>query len=31
MDLLTDDDIDAVQQLAVWYYTNPTGDYHVET
>lgn len=30
MDLLTDDDIDAVQQLAVWYYTNPTGDYHVE-
>lgn len=31
MELLTDDDIDAVQQLAVWYYTNPTGDYHVET
>ena len=30
MDVLTDDDIDAVQQLAVWYYTNPTGDYHVE-
>ena len=28
---LTDDDIDATQQLAVWYYTNPTGDYHVNT
>ena len=31
MDVLTDDDIDAVQQLAVWYYTNPDDDYHVET
>lgn len=32
MELLTDDDIDAVQQLAVWYYTNPEGDpYHVTT
>lgn len=30
-DYLTDNDIDAVQQLAVWYYTNPTGDYHVNT
>lgn len=30
LELLTDDDIDAVQQLAVWYYTNPEGDaYHV--
>lgn len=29
--LLTDDDIDSVQQLAVWYFTNQTGDYHVET
>ena len=28
---LTDDDIDSVQQLVVWYFTNPTGDYHVET
>ena len=26
--LLTDDDIDVVQQLAIWYFTNPTGDYH---
>ena len=25
---LTDDDIDVVQQLAIWYFTNPTGDYH---
>ncbi len=31
-DLITDDDIDAVQQLAVWYFTNPSGDkYHYET
>ena len=30
MELLTDDDIDAVQQVAIWYFTNPTGDYHVE-
>ena len=30
-ELLTDDDIDAVQQLAIWYYTNPSGDYHVNT
>ena len=30
LELLTDDDIDAVQQLAVWYYTNSEGDsYHV--
>ena len=30
--LITDDDIDAVQQLAVWYFTNPSGDkYHYET
>ena len=29
---LTDDDIDATQQLAVWYYTNQNGDgYHVDT
>ncbi len=29
---LTDDDIDATQQLAVWYYTNRAGDgYHVES
>ena len=29
---LTDDDIDAVQQLAVWHYTNDLGDpYHVES
>ena len=26
--LLTDDDIDVVQQLAIWYFTNPIGDYH---
>ena len=30
-ELLTDDDIDAVQQLAVWYFTNPSGDYHVNS
>ena len=31
-ELVTDDDIDAVQQLAVWYFTNPSGDkYHYET
>ena len=31
-DLITDDDIDAVQQLAIWYFTNPSGDkYHYET
>ncbi len=30
--LITDDDIDAVQQLAIWYFTNPSGDkYHYET
>ncbi len=30
--LITDDDIDAVQQLAIWYFTNPFGDkYHYET
>ena len=30
LELLTDDDIDAAQQLAVWYYTNSEGDsYHV--
>ncbi len=29
---LTEDDIDAVQQLAVWHYTNEEGDpYHVES
>ncbi len=28
-DKLTDDDIDVVQQLAIWYYTNPNGEYHV--
>ena len=28
-ELLTDDDIDTVQQLAIWYFTNPSGDkYH---
>lgn len=26
--LLTNDDIDVIQQLAIWYFTNPTGDYH---
>ncbi len=32
LSLLTDDDIDSVQQLAVWYFTNPAGDpYHVNT
>ena len=31
-DLITDDDIDAVQQLAIWYFTNLSGDkYHYET
>ena len=31
-ELVTDDDIDAVQQLAIWYFTNPSGDkYHYET
>ena len=31
-DLITDDDIDAVQQLAIWYFTIPSGDkYHYET
>ena len=29
---VTDDDIDVVQQLAIWYFTNPSGDkYHYET
>ena len=28
-DKLTDDDIDVVQQLAIWYYTNQSGEYHV--
>ena len=28
---LTDDDIDATQQLAVWYFTNLNDDYHVQT
>ena len=27
-ELLTDDDIDVVQQLAIWYFTNPTDEYH---
>ena len=26
---LTDDDIDAVQQLAIWYFTNSDNDYHI--
>ena len=31
-ELITDDDIDAVQQLVIWYFTNPSGDkYHYET
>ena len=30
LDLLTEDDIDAVQQLAVWYFTNNDGQYNVE-
>ena len=31
-ELITDDDIDAVQQLAIWDFTNPSGDkYHYET
>ena len=29
-ELLTDDDIDVIQQLAIWYFTNPTGDYHYD-
>ena len=29
-ELLTDDDIDVIQQLAIWYFTNPSGDYHYE-
>lgn len=28
--LLTDEDIDVVQQLAIWYFTNPSGDYHID-
>ena len=28
-DCLTDDDIDVVQQLAIWHYTNSGDDYHV--
>ena len=31
-ELITDDDIYAVQKLAIWYFTNPSGDkYHYET
>lgn len=26
---LTDEDIDAVQQLAIWYFTNPNSEYQV--
>ena len=29
-ELLTDDDIDVIQQLAIWYFTNPEGTYHYE-
>ena len=29
-DLLTNDEIDVIQQLAIWYFTNPTGEYHYE-
>ena len=29
-ELLKDDDIDVIQQLAIWYFTNPTGDYHYD-
>ncbi len=28
---LTDDDIDAVQQLAIWYFTNSEEDYHISS
>ena len=28
---VTDDDIDVVQQLAIWYFTNPEGKYHYAT
>ncbi len=27
---LSDDEIDVIQQLAIWYYTNPDGEYHYE-
>ncbi len=26
--LITTDELDVIQQLAVWYFTNPTGTYH---
>ena len=26
---MTDEDIDAVQQLAIWYFTNPNSEYQV--
>ena len=29
-ELLTDDDIDVIQQLAIWYFTNPEGTYHYD-
>ena len=29
-ELLNDDDVDVVQQLAIWYFTNPSGDYHYD-
>ena len=28
---VTDDDMDVVQQLAIWYFTNPEGKYHYAT
>ena len=30
-DYLTDDDIDAVQQLAIWYFTNEDSEYHISS
>ncbi len=30
-DCLTDDDIDVVQQLAIWHYTNKDQDYHINS
>ena len=29
-ELLTDDDMDVIQQLAIWYFTNPDGTYHYD-
>ena len=28
-ELLTDDDIDVIQQVAIWYFTNPDDSYHI--